>query len=102
MTSAVTAVEPTTAAPRPLRASPNPFRNATDIEFAGAPGRVVVHDVRGRLVRSWEGLGVAGSRSLRWDGTDARGRAVASGIYFVRTVGAGSREAAPLRIVFLH
>jgi len=95
--STVTAVEPTTPAPRPLRASPNPFHQATDIEFASAPGRVVVHDVQGRLVRSWTGLDAAGSR-VRWDGTDARGRAVASGVYFVRTLG-GPAETPPLRVV---
>ncbi len=101
ITSTVTDVEPTTPAPRPLRASPNPFQRTTDIEFAGAPTRVVVHDVQGRLVRSWEGLDPAEARSLRWDGTDARGRAVASGIYFVRTIGAAS-SAEPLRIVRLR
>jgi len=97
VSSTVTAVEPTTPAPRPLRASPNPFAHATDIEFASAPGRVVVHDVQGRLVRSWGSLDAAGSR-IRWDGTDARGRSVASGIYFVRTLG-GPAETRPLRIV---
>lgn len=97
VSSTVTAVEPTTPAPRPLRASPNPFRQATDIEFASAPGRVVVHDVQGRLIRSWGGLDAAGSR-IRWDGTDARGRAVASGIYFVRTLG-GQAGTRPLRVV---
>ena len=102
VTSAVTSVEPTTPAPLPLRASPNPFRRAVDIEFAGAPGRVVVHDVRGRLVRSWDGLGTTGSARLRWDGTDARGQAVASGIYFVRTIGAESKGSAPLRVVLLR
>ena len=95
--STVTGVEPTTPAPRPLRAAPNPFHQATDIEFASAPGRVVVHDVQGRFVRSWGGLDAAGSR-IRWDGTDARGRAVAAGIYFVRALG-GQAETPPLRIV---
>lgn len=98
ITSTVTGVEPTSPAPRALRASPNPFQRATDIEFAGAPTRVVVHDVQGRLVRSWEGLDAAAAPSLRWDGTDAHGRAVASGIYFVRTLG-GPTAAPPLRIV---
>ena len=102
VTSAVTAVEPTTPAPLPLRASPNPFQRAVDIEFAGAPGRVVVHDVQGRLIRSWDGLGAAGNVRLRWDGTDARGQDVASGIYFVRTLGAESKGSAPLRVVLLR
>ena len=101
VTSAVTAVEPTTPAPLPLRASPNPFQHATDIEFSGAPGRVLVHDVQGRLVRSWDGASATGGR-LRWDGTDAAGKTVASGIYFVRTSGGGSSASPPLRIVLLR
>ena len=101
VTSAVTAVEPTTPAPLPLRASPNPFQHSTDIEFSGAPGRVIVHDIQGRLVRSWEGASATGGR-LRWDGTDAAGNTVASGIYFVRTSGSGSSASAPLRIVLLR
>jgi hypothetical protein len=101
VTSAVTAVEPATPAPLPLRASPNPFQHATDIEFSGAPGRVLVHDVQGRLVRSWEGASATGGR-LRWDGTDAAGKTVASGIYFVRMSGGGSSASAPLRIVLLR
>jgi len=101
VTSTVTGVEPTTTpAPRPLRASPNPFQRTTDIEFTSAPGRVLVHDVRGRLVRSWEGLDATGR--IHWDGTDARGRDVASGIYFVRTSGTESRGAEPLRVVLLR
>jgi len=102
VTSAVTAVEPTTPAPLPLRASPNPFQHGTDIEFSGAPGRVLVHDVQGRLVRSWEGLGAVENGRLRWDGTDAQGRVVASGIYFVRTGSGESKGSAPLRVVRLR
>ena len=98
VTSTVTGVEPTSAAPRPLRASPNPFQRATDIEFTSALHRVVIHDVQGRLVRSWDGLASAGGRILTWDGTDSRGNAVASGIYFVQML-SGSGSTPPLRIV---
>ena len=102
VTSIVTAVEPTAEAPRPLRASPNPFQGATTIEFASAPGRVTVHDVQGRLVRAWDAGAGTGNQKLQWDGTDARGRAVPAGIYFVRALGSESKGAPPLRIVLLR
>ena len=52
-----------------------------------------VHDVGGRLVRTiLTGELPAGRHEVGWEGVDERGRAVASGAYFVRLDGAG-REA---------
>lgn len=74
-----------------LRSYPNPFNPRTTIE-AFVPGSesqpvsVEVFDVRGRRVaRLFRGEMPAGRTSgLSWDGTDENGRAVPSGIYFVR------------------
>jgi flagellar hook assembly protein FlgD len=42
-------------------------------------------DVAGRVVRSVEmGSLPAGRHTFEWDGTDAAGRSVASGLYFIR------------------
>jgi flagellar hook assembly protein FlgD len=39
----------------------------------------------GRLVRQlWEGDVVRGMHRLDWDGTDSRGKKVASGVYYLR------------------
>jgi hypothetical protein len=82
-----------TAAPSPrdhLAAPwPNPAPAGVDIRYGvGADNRwvtVSVHDVAGRLVRMLrEGSADAGEYSVPWDGTDATGRRVASGVYFVR------------------
>ena len=105
--SGATGVEPTAQAPRPLRASPNPFQHATDIEFLGGARQVLVHDVHGRLIRSWDGSHgtrvAEASRILTWDGTDEHGRLAPSGIYFVRAVGERSTTGErPLRIVLLR
>jgi flagellar hook assembly protein FlgD len=79
---------------------PNPFSattsTSTDLELRGAAGPspvAGVYDPRGRLVRKLE-VGTlldAGSRGatrfrgqVRWDGRDARGDLVPSGVYFVR------------------
>jgi hypothetical protein len=66
---------------------PNPFASETAIRFVvPAPGREVtlrVFDVRGRAVTELlKGEKVAGSRTVRWDGTNARGVRVPAGIYF--------------------
>lgn len=69
--------------------APNPFNPVTSIGYSvandGARVRMSVYDVAGRLVRDLvDGTATAGVHTARWDGTDAAGRAVASGIYFVR------------------
>ncbi len=53
-------------------------------------GRLGVYDLRGRCLRTWMLSG--GSRLLRWDGRDGRGRPAASGLYFFRLACEG-REA---------
>ncbi len=67
---------------------PNPFNPTTRIAFGlAAPSNVSlrIFDVSGRLVRTLaEGERPAGNYSEFWDGRDARGAAVSSGIYFYR------------------
>lgn len=55
------------------------------------PGRsdvtVDIHDARGaRVRRVFSGTLDGGERTLAWDGRDAQGRTVASGVYFVRAL----------------
>ncbi len=70
-------------------ASPNPFAGSTTIAYTVPTGggvvEIAVYDVAGREVRRLvsEPM-VAGEGSVSWDGLDARGRAVASGVYFAR------------------
>jgi hypothetical protein len=67
---------------------PNPFTAETAIKFfLPRPGRVGidVFDLSGRRVkRLVEGRLPAGYGSVVWNGTDARGRSVAPGVYFCR------------------
>jgi aminopeptidase N len=76
-------------------AQPNPFRQATAIGFSlGDPGRVVMDicDVGGRRVtRLLDRMLPSGPGRIAWDGTDARGRFVAPGIYYCR-IHAGEDE----------
>jgi flagellar hook assembly protein FlgD len=70
--------------------SPNPFREETALSFAlerRTQVAIVVYDIKGRRVRELvEGEFDAGPHSVIWDGTDSRGNAVCSGIYFYRFI----------------
>lgn len=69
-------------------ASPNPFNPQTVIRYElAAPGRVRlrVHDAAGRLVRTLvDERQEPGRRTVAWDGRDAAGRRLASGVYLCR------------------
>jgi ligand-binding sensor domain-containing protein len=65
---------------------PNPFRPRSghqDIRLDGLPSRVnvCVYDLTGRLLRN---LGTVGNRDKVWDGTDANGHAVPTGVYLLK------------------
>jgi hypothetical protein len=72
---------------------PNPFNNETVIEFAlpsAGEYRFEIYNLLGQLVHSEAALAAAGTQQLRWQGTDSRGKAVASGVYLYRLSFAGN------------
>jgi len=75
----------------PLRILPNPSRGPVRVSFQvhrPGPVRVDVFDVAGRLVEVlFEGVTGPDARTVGWDGSDARGRRVPSGVYLVRVSG---------------
>jgi hypothetical protein len=78
---------------------PNPFNPTTTIEYAipasvgSVAVKVSVYDVAGRLVRTLVDRAESpGFHSVVWDGRDARGAPVGSGVYFYR-IDAGSFRA---------
>ena len=80
---------------RVLGASPNPSQGPGMIHFRLDDGfgtvTVRVFDVAGRLVRDVGRFdAVPGDNRVPWDGLDARGRLVDSGLYFVQVVVDGS------------
>lgn len=87
-----------------LPAWPNPVRDGTRLRFslpaaAAARARLAVHDAGGRRVRTFPGPFTAGVNEVAWDGTDDRGRAVRSGLYFCRLDAAGTRLSRRLVVV---
>jgi hypothetical protein len=74
-----------------LLVRPNPFRDRARIAVCGemplgSEARVEVFNLRGQRVRE---LPVDSSGSTQWDGYDAAGRPVATGVYFCRVVATG-------------
>jgi hypothetical protein len=69
-------------------ARPNPFNPRTQIRYDLSQAQTVslrIYDLRGRLVTTMaEGVQPAGRHELVWQGSDATGTPVASGVYFLR------------------
>lgn len=74
-------------------AFPNPFNPTTRIAYnvpsdleGGAPVSLQIHDLKGRLVRSFDVDRTSGSHSVQWHGRDNQGQNVATGLYVARYV----------------
>lgn len=76
--------------------SPNPTRGKVQFRLGlsqDADVRLGVYDVNGRSVRSLlSGRMPAGDHSLRWDGKDAAGRQLPTGVYYARCVTGGRSQ----------
>ena len=86
-----------------LAGYPNPFNPTATIRFGlpeGGNVTLVVYDLMGReVVRLVEGHRDAGWQELVWDGRDARGRAVPTGIYIARL--ATPQETRAIKLVMM-
>jgi hypothetical protein len=66
---------------------PNPFNPTTTIELAlpvASDYSVAIYNVAGQLIRTFSGYSSAGVVKIEWDGRDASGSQVASGMYFYK------------------
>jgi hypothetical protein len=72
-------------------ASPNPFNPTVNLRV-GIPGGinksmiVQVYSISGKLMNSWN-IGGAGYHVVRWDGKDANGNSLPTGLYVARLYG---------------
>jgi hypothetical protein len=88
---------------RTITAFPNPAAGPIRLEFSlptAGEAWVTVFDLRGRLVRELRaGALGAGDHALLWDGSDAGGARVASGVYWVRVSSGDGSASASGRVV---
>ena len=88
---------------RLLGAHPNPFNPVTTLVFEMAesgPVSLALYDLSGRLLRRLvEGELPAGRHERRWDGRDAAGRRLASGLYLARFSRPGHTETCRLLLL---
>jgi subtilisin family serine protease len=82
---------------------PNPFNPGTNISYCipeYGPVALRIFNVRGQLVRTLAAGGQnAGWHQTRWDGRDAAGRQVASGLYFCRLEAGDYRRTIKMALV---
>jgi hypothetical protein len=70
-----------------LQNYPNPFNAGTVIPVSlkdASEWSLTIFNVAGQVVRTFAGSSPAGNHNVAWDGTDANGQSVASGMYFYR------------------
>lgn len=82
----VTSVADAKAPQTKFTASPNPTTGATMLMFdnpLSRSGKIEISDVRGRIVRTFDGIGYSGMNRIAWDGMTADGTALPPGIYFM-------------------
>ena len=86
-----------------LAASPNPFKEDSELRYSVPRSdrvSLTVYDAAGRLVRELvDDTVTPGSHVTRWDGRDATGERVAAGVYFARfTTSEGERVKKMIRV----
>lgn len=91
-----------TAATSALASAPNPFNALTEVRFelpVASPYDLVIHDLAGRRVRTFHGIGDAGLNRLSWDGRDDAGASLPSGTYLMRLEAAGKVSSSRVSLV---
>jgi hypothetical protein len=84
-----------------LSVYPNPFNPITTVKFTalrGSKGSVKVFNLRGGLVRTLHS-GEFHSQEFRWDGTDASGIPVGSGVYLIRAADGNATQTEKVALV---
>ncbi|MFH1700355.1 MAG: FlgD immunoglobulin-like domain containing protein, partial [Candidatus Zixiibacteriota bacterium] len=101
----MTAIIENQALPNKLALSqnyPNPFNPRTSFRLTlpeASDYVVTIYNVTGQAIKTWTGYGQAGQHLFEWDGTDANGILVSSGIYFYKASASGNQ--AIRKMVFL-
>jgi len=85
-----------------LRAFPNPVRSGTELVLSATPGervRITLVDANGRRIREIDAVAGSGTLRVRWDGRDAAGHRVPTGLYFASARSAHASAVARLVVL---
>jgi len=67
---------------------PNPFNDRSTFEISAKAAqdlKLSIYNLKGQLVKSWSAhTDISGNLSIEWDGTDASGNTVNSGVYYYK------------------
>ncbi|MDH4038689.1 MAG: T9SS type A sorting domain-containing protein [Candidatus Krumholzibacteria bacterium] len=100
---APTAAGDTPVATRLAQNIPNPFNPTTSIQFtleAREHVTIAIYDANGALVRTLvDEVRSAGANDVTWDGRDARGNTMSSGVYFCRLTAGGKSESRKMTLL---
>jgi hypothetical protein len=100
---APTAAGDTPVATRLAQNIPNPFNPSTSIQFtmeAREHVTIAVYDANGALIRTLvDEVRSAGVNDVSWDGRDARGNTMSSGVYFCRMTAGGKSESRKMTLL---
>ena len=74
--------------PIEINVYPNPFNSSTLISYLNIEGgEIEIYNIAGQKVKTLVDETLpAGHRTIIWDGTNDRGEALSSGVYFYRVV----------------
>jgi hypothetical protein len=70
-----------------MQVYPNPFINAVNFTYSilnAQPVKLIIYNLHGQVVRIYGSVESAGYHTYSWDGKDAMGHTVSSGLYFYR------------------
>jgi hypothetical protein len=82
--------------------TPNPCHQMLDIRYqvpAQTEATITVYDATGRIVKQWNHPTIQQSNHIVWEARDNAGRAVSSGVYFVRFRTDEHQETAKLQVI---
>lgn len=100
---AATAASGAPVATRLAQNVPNPFNPSTSIQYtleAREHVSIAVYDASGALVRMLvDGVRPAGANEVSWDGRDAGGKPMSSGVYFCRLTSGGKSESRKMTLL---
>jgi Protein of unknown function (DUF1566)/FlgD Ig-like domain len=88
-----------------LNAIPNPMRGSTTLRFnlqSMEAATLEILDASGRICRAYDVESTGEMQTVAWNGTDARGKGVAAGVYFARLYTDSTAEKERIKLLVIR